>query len=148
MIKKIVELEKLKKILPQIKKKKKILVGGCFDVFHYGHLLFLRKEKEQGDTLIIALESDDFIRQHKKREQVHTQKQRAEILASLEFVDFIILLPLLSSYDSYLNLVKLIKPKIIAVTKGDPLMREKKRQAKAVGAHISIITSLSRSYEH
>ena len=110
MIKKIVELEKLKKILPQIKKKKKILVGGCFDVFHYGHLLFLRKAKEQGDTLIIALESDDFIRQHKKREQVHTQKQRAEILASLEFVDFIILLPLLSSYDSYLNLVKLRYP--------------------------------------
>ena len=42
--------------------KKTVLVGGCFDVFHFGHLQFLNSAKEQGDYLIVILEPDEVIK--------------------------------------------------------------------------------------
>ena len=70
--------------------KKTVLVGGCFDILHYGHLRFLSQAKEKGEMLIVALESDTFIRKIKNKKPIHTQEQRAEILAHLNLVDMII----------------------------------------------------------
>lgn len=123
--------------------KKITLVGGCFDIFHYGHLVFLSSAKEAGDLLIIALEADEFIRKYKKREPVHTQDQRAEILSQMGIVDVVIKLPLLKGYDDYFNLVKTVAPSIIAVTEGDTRLYEKQQQAQAVGAQLKIVCPLS-----
>ena len=41
--------------------KKTVLVGGCFDILHIGHVRFLQAAKKQGDILIVVLESDEFI---------------------------------------------------------------------------------------
>ncbi len=120
------------------KEKNTVLIGGCFDVFHFGHLSFLRNAKEDG-TLIILLESDEFIKKNKHREPVHTQEERAEILASLVYVDWVIKLPFLSSDEDYFNLVKLINPNIIAVTKGDLFLEKKKKQAAKIGARIKVV---------
>nr|WP_236682642.1 adenylyltransferase/cytidyltransferase family protein [Rickettsia felis] len=43
-----------------------VLVGGCFDLLHYGHIEFLRKAKKQGKYLIVALEPDETIIKYKK----------------------------------------------------------------------------------
>ena len=39
--------------------KKIVLIGGCFDLLHIGHIIFLEEAKKQGDLLIVFLESDD-----------------------------------------------------------------------------------------
>lgn len=117
------------------KGKKIVLVGGCFDILHYGHLRFLSQAKAKGQALIVALESDEFIRRIKRKEPIHTQKQRAEILAHLDLVDVIVLLPLFTEKD-YFEMVQMINPASIAVTKGDPHLEEKKNQAREVGASI------------
>lgn len=122
--------------------KKTVLVGGCFDLLHYGHYIFLKKAKEQGDYLIVAVESDQFILKHKKRKPIHSQKQRAEILTELECVDKVILLPYLSSDSEYESFVRKIHPDIIAVTKGDLQIENKKRQAANVGGRLAIVTSI------
>ena len=86
--------------------KKTVLVGGCFDLIHFGHLKFLEKAKEQGDFLIVALESDEFIKKYKKKLPVHRQLERAEILSNLNMIDLIILLPLFETNNDYFDLVK------------------------------------------
>jgi cytidyltransferase-like protein len=120
----------------------KTLVGGCFDLLHFGHLSFLKAAKELADNLIICLESDTTIQRMKKAAPIHTQKQRAEILAELICVDYILLLPALSSYDDYLKLVKAIQPNFLAVTKGDPQLANKQQQAHDVGATVIEVNQL------
>lgn len=132
----IVAYDDLEKSITIFKNKKSVLVGGCFDLIHYGHLKFLEKAKEQGDYLIVALESDEFIKKNKRKIQVHNQNERAEILANLNMVDMIILLPFFQTNNNYFELVKKISPSIIAVTAGDRQLENKKKQAKLIGAKV------------
>lgn len=120
--------------------KKTVLVGGCFDLLHYGHYIFLKKAKNQGDYLIVAVESDQSIIKNKNRKPIHSQRQRAEILTELKCVDEVILLPYLSSDSEYESFVKKIHPDIIAVTQGDPQIKNKRRQAKLIGGELQIVT--------
>jgi len=143
---KIILFTKISSISNIFKNKKTVLVGGCFDIFHYGHLKFLKQAKKQGDFLVIALESDEFIKRKKNRTPIHNQKQRAEILSALSFVDLVILLPYFFSDKDYFNLVYQIKPKVIAITKGDPQEQNKEKQAKIIGAKIVVVTSLIKSF--
>lgn len=127
----------------------KVLVGGCFDILHYGHITFLKKARKLGDYLVVALESDLNIKKIKgKKRPIHTQIQRKEILESLRFVDKVIILKNKMTDKDYLDLVKRIKPTIIAVTKDDPKIKNKIREAKNAGAkivYIPKIKSLSTS---
>ncbi len=125
------------------KNKKTVLVGGCFDLIHFGHIKFLEKAKEQGNFLIVALESDEFVKKNKRKLPVHQQSERAEILSNLNMVDLIILLPFFNTNNDYFNLVKKILPSIIAVTEGDKQLENKKKQAKLIGAEVrEVVTNL------
>jgi len=98
-------------------KVKVVLVGGCFDILHYGHISFLEKAKSLGDCLIVALESDENVKKLKgPGRPIHTQKQRAGMLKELKCVDEVILLPPIPDYE---RLVQKIEPDIIAITQGD-----------------------------
>lgn len=116
----------------------KILVGGCFDIIHFGHIQFLQKSKEFGSYLIVAIESDEFIEKRKKRKPIHTQEQRAQLVAAIEVVDYVLLLPIMNTHKDYMNLVESIRPSVIAVTKGDVQMENKKKQANEVGAEVKV----------
>lgn len=117
-----------------------VLVGGCFDVLHIGHIRFLKKAKSLGNYLIVLLESDENIKKLKGvNRPFHNVKERKEVLESLRYVDEIITLPKIIDNKIYDNLVKKIKPDIIAITEGDLLIERKQEQAKSVGAELKII---------
>ncbi|SRR6266404_1035706 len=122
--------------------KKIVLVGGCFDIIHFGHIQFLQKAKEAGDYLIVALEPDERIINYKKRTPIHTQQERAHNLLALRSVDQVIMLPLLNGFDDYLALVADIKPHIIAISANDPQQVNKQKQADAVGAQLVVVTDM------
>ena len=87
----------------------KVLVGGCFDVLHIGHVKFLRQAKSFGDYLIVLLESDANIKKLKgSTRPIHNQKERKEVLEALKFVDKVIILPDVVNNIFYDNLVKKI----------------------------------------
>ena len=134
---KIIQWEK-DKLNVSTQEKKIVLVGGCFDLLHYGHITFLKQAKKYGDSLVVALESDEFILIRKKRKPVHTQKQRAEILAELRVVDTIICLPLFTTDSEYYELVQEIQPAVIVVTEGDKQLDNKKKQAGLVEARLEV----------
>lgn len=121
--------------------KKIVLVGGVFDVIHYGHLEFLEKARGTGKYLVVALESDAYIKEHKHRSPLHTQEQRAHNLMHLDLVDEVVLLPPMEGNKDYLSLVEMIQPQVIAVTEGDPHLVEKEKQAAAVGAEVVTVVS-------
>lgn len=146
MREKVFSYKDIDRLLTTIKNKKVVLVGGCFDIFHYGHLSFLRKAKQVGDFLLIALESDDFILARKKRKSIHNQKQRAEILANLVFVDGVILLPYFNSDKQYFQLTKTINPAIIAVSENDPAIKKKQTQANKIKSKIIKVCPFVEGY--
>ncbi|WP_425363220.1 adenylyltransferase/cytidyltransferase family protein [Candidatus Tisiphia endosymbiont of Hybos culiciformis] len=124
-----------------------VLVGGCFDLLHYGHIQFLRKAKAQGKCLIVALEPDETITNYKKRKVIHNQLQRADILSSLSFVDKVLMLPQLKGFDDYNQLVQDTCPSVIAVTKNDPQFSNKQIQAKLIGAQVVEVIDLVKNQE-
>lgn len=133
------EIEKLSKTLHQ-EGKKVVLVGGCFDLLHYGHISFLTEAKKQGDILIVLLESDTRIQQLKGAERpLHTQSQRATMLIAIKDVDYVVLLPDVMNYQSYDNIVKQLQPAIIAITRGSESLQYIDRQAKENNAMLYFV---------
>ena len=64
--------------------------NGCFEILHVGHLRSLQDARRHGDCLIVAVNSDESVRQYKGREEpIVPEHERAEILAGLACVDFI-----------------------------------------------------------
>ncbi len=118
-------------------KRKIVLVGGVFDILHYGHIHFLKRAKKLGDYLIVALESDKNVKRLKGNNRpFHNQKQRKEILEGLSFVDQVIVLKDRMTDADYERLVISTSPNIIAVTEGDKMLEKKKSHAKRVGAKV------------
>lgn len=122
---------------------KVVLVGGCFDILHLGHIIFLEKARKKGDKLVVLLESDKRVRELKgEGRPIHTQKDRARVLSAIKSVDKIISLPSDMKDGDYDKLVKRIRPSFIATTKGDSNLSHKIRQAKLVGARIVEIENI------
>jgi cytidyltransferase-like protein len=133
--------------LDKLKDKNSVLVGGCFDILHPAHQEFLKLSKKEGKILIVLLESDENITKLKGAGRpVNNQTTRAKNLSKLTEVDFIILLKTPTSSQYYYNLVKLIRPAIIAVTKNDPLLNIKKDQASIVGG--KVVEVMERDPKH
>lgn len=136
-----------KKVASLKKQGKIVLVGGCFDVLHPGHIVFLQKAKEAGRYLVILLESDGKIKKLKGESRpVHNQEERALILSAISAVDFVVLLPDIESDTDYDVVVSLIKPDIIATTFGDKGIDHKNRAAGLIGAEVKYVTKMVGSY--
>lgn len=130
-----------------IGKGKRVLAGGCFDILHPAHLEFLQKARRKGEKLIILLESDQNIRKLKGTNRpLNNQNTRAENLSNTGLVDFIMLLKPPANSEYYYNLVKLLRPDIIAVTKDDPLLIVKKEQANMVGGIVEEVMTRDCRY--
>lgn len=124
-------------------KKKVVLVGGCFDLLHFGHIEFLKQAKALGNYLIVALESDENVTRRKgARRPIHPQDQRKRMLEALSFVDEVISLPTLTTDSEYAQQTEKINPDVIAITQGDAYLPQKKRQAQKIGAQIVEIPQL------
>lgn len=125
------------------KNNKIVLVGGCFDVLHLGHVIFLEKAKKLGDKLIVLLESDKNIKKEKGNNRpINNQENRAKMLMSLKAVDEVIKLPEMKTDEEYVTLIKKISPSIIAITDGDKRRLQKKEQARMIGAKLVVVTKL------
>jgi rfaE bifunctional protein nucleotidyltransferase chain/domain len=123
--------------------KKLVLAGGCFDILHPGHIYFLEQAKRKGDFLMLLLESDETVKKLKgDKRPIHKQKDRAKMLAALQVVDYISLLPPLYTNKEYDHLVLGLKPAIIATTQGDLFQKHKKRQAGLIEAKVTVIKKI------
>ena len=136
---KILERNALKDKLEELRKKgKKIaFTNGCFDILHVGHVRYLREAKKTADVLVLALNSDSSVRSIKgEKRPLMTEKERAEILAALEFIDFVTIFQELTP----LELINYLKPDILI--KGGDWPEEKvvgREEIKKWGGRVAII---------
>ena len=122
---KIVKLSEINKFVSPYQS---TLVGGCFDLFPVGHLSYLKAASRFGRPLIVIVQTDKTISVRKgPTRPIINQWQRAEIISSLEFVDFVLILDKPSHYDGYL---KIIKPKHLIFFKEN--VRYRRRRMKEV----------------
>ena len=71
--------------------KRLVFTNGVFDLLHVGHVRYLEQARALGDALVVAINSDRTVRELKGPERpVFDQAERAEILAALRVVDYVV----------------------------------------------------------
>jgi D-beta-D-heptose 7-phosphate kinase/D-beta-D-heptose 1-phosphate adenosyltransferase len=90
--------------------KKVVFTNGCFDVLHPGHIDLLRRARTMGDSLVVAINSDDSVRRIKgSNRPIFNQDERAEVLDALEMVDYVTVF----DEDTPLQAIMRIRPNIL-----------------------------------
>lgn len=69
---------------------KRIITYGTFDLLHYGHINLLRRAKEQGGYLIVALSTDEFNWNSKQKKCYFSYEKRKALLEAIRYVDLVI----------------------------------------------------------
>lgn len=69
---------------------KRVITYGTFDLLHYGHINLLRRAKELGDYLIVALSTDEFNWNEKRKKSFFNYEQRKKLLEAIRYVDLVI----------------------------------------------------------
>ena len=71
--------------------KELVFTNGCFDILHKGHVTYLTFARNQGDALVVALNTDESVKANKgDGRPIHDQEDRAYVLGSLRAVDYVI----------------------------------------------------------
>ncbi len=87
-----------------------VFTNGCFDLIHPGHIRYLRAAKRLGDVLVVALNSDSSVRRLKgPGRPLVAQRDRCEVVAALEMVDYVTVF----SADTPYALIKALAPDVL-----------------------------------
>jgi len=118
-----------------------VLVTGVFDVLHSEHQKFLIKAKQQGDILLIGLESDIRVKQLKgSHRPINPINIRLKNLADLNITDYVFSLPQkFNLKKDHQNLIKQIKPHILAISSRTPNQPLKKKILEKYGGKIKVV---------
>jgi len=95
----------------KLSSKKIVLAGGVFDIIHPGHIHTLNAAKALGDVLVVVIATDKIAKKMKKRQPLHNQELRRELVSCLTMVDKAIV----GHEDDIFETVKAIKPDIIVL---------------------------------
>ena len=93
-VEKIKSREEIKEICKELRLqgKKIVSTNGSYDILHAGHVRFFLDAKKQGDILVVGLNSDKSGKEYKSKDRpIISEKFRAELLTSLECVDYVTL---------------------------------------------------------
>lgn len=103
--------KELKEILQKAKAsgKRIVFTNGCFDIIHKGHVRYLREAKKLGDILVVGLNSDQSVKRIKPGRPINNEEDRAEVLSSLEMVDYVVIF----EEDTPYEIIKFLKPHIL-----------------------------------
>ena len=89
---------------------KVVFTNGCFDLLHIGHVRYLQQARRMGDCLVVAINSDDSVRRLKgPTRPVIGERERADMLAALECVDFVTIF----DEDTPIPLLEALRPEIL-----------------------------------
>lgn len=126
-------------LVNELKKQGKIVVftNGCFDILHIGHLTYLNQAKQQGDILIVGVNSDSSVKRLKGESRpINSEIDRATLLNGLKAVDYTVIF----NEDTPCELLDDIKPSIHI--KGGDYRKEDLPETKIVEKNGGIVKIL------
>ena len=113
MVTKVLPLDRLLPVLSseRAKGKRVVFTNGCFDLMHIGHTRYLQAAKALGDVLVVGVNSDASVRTLNKAPDrpVVPEAQRAEVLAALSCVDFVVIF----DESDPLQLITAVQPDVL-----------------------------------
>jgi len=136
---KIVSRETLRALLEEHRRRGRriVLANGCFDMLHVGHIRYLEGARKEGDILVVGVNSDSGVRALKGPGQpVLPEQGRAELVAALRCVDYVMLFP----EDSADGLLRDLRPDVHA--KGTDYTEENVPEgdtARELGIRVAIV---------
>jgi len=104
---------------------KTVLVSGCFDVIHGGHVQFLRDARALGDRLVVSVAGDESLAQHKGRCPAMPEAHKAAVLRALACVDEVWIGEVGPPGLDFLPAFRALRPSVLAVAGDDPYGPEK-----------------------
>jgi rfaE bifunctional protein nucleotidyltransferase chain/domain len=119
--------------------RKVVFTNGCFDVLHRGHAYYLWQASLLGDCLVVGVNSDESVRALKgPTRPVMPEAERAELVAALEFVDFVVIF----AEANVVPLLRLLRPEVYV--KGgdytiDTINQQERRVVEEYGGRVHIL---------
>lgn len=90
--------------------KKLVFTNGCFDILHSGHVFYLQKAKQQGDILILGLNSDASVKRLKgEKRPINSENDRAIVISELKSIDYVVIF----EEDTPQEIISIIVPDIL-----------------------------------
>ena len=87
-----------------------VFTNGCFDILHCGHVSYLNFAREQGDRLVLGMNSDASVKRNKGDDRpINCEQDRAEVLAALECIDYVVLF----NEDEPVALIEALLPDVL-----------------------------------
>lgn len=136
----IIPVSELASLREQLSGQSIVLATGCFDILHIGHLRFLQLASQQGDILVVGVNSDSSIKIIKGRDRpIVNQVERIELIAAFRCVDFVFLHEDAVA-DEY---IKTLRPQVFVIGEESvSLYPSETIAAKGVGARIYVINRI------
>ena len=108
---KILDLNPLAAALDNLRARgeKIVFTNGCFDLLHVGHVRYLREARQLGDILVVAVNSDSSTSRLKPGRPIVPESERAEVLAALEAVSFVVIF----RQDTPYEVIKTLRPDVL-----------------------------------
>ncbi len=107
---KIVSIDQISQNLAASRQKKIVFTNGCFDLLHVGHVRYLQEARAQGDLLVVGVNSDVSVKRLKgPTRPIQNESDRAEILAALAAVDFVVIF----TEDTPALLIEAVRPDVL-----------------------------------
>ncbi len=136
------KIRTLPRLLPVLEKlrrsgKKVVFTNGCFDLIHAGHVRYLRRARAAGDLLVVGLNSDRSVKGLKgEGRPLVPEAERAELLAALEMVDYVVIFDQPTPRD----LIVALRPEVLV--KGGDWKRDQiagADEVEAAGGRVLIV---------
>lgn len=107
---KIILQNQIEYIRSELSSKSIIAACGCFDIFHIGHLDYLKGAKLLGDILFVGVNSDQSVLKNKNKKSIFNIEQRMSIISSIVYVDYVFCF----DEEDFSKSLRTLKPQIFA----------------------------------
>jgi rfaE bifunctional protein nucleotidyltransferase chain/domain len=125
-----------------------VVVTGVFDLMHVGHLRFLQAARALGSRLVVGVESDERVRRWKGPDRpIQTQEDRCELLSALRVVDDVFIIEgERVEPDYYVELLRPLHARYLAVTVDDPFLEAKRAAMAEIGVELRVVIPRVENY--
>ncbi len=117
----------------------KVMVSGCFDILHGGHVEFFRQAKSLGDHLTVCVASDDVLMSYKGKKSSLPMLHKVRLIESIDCVDKVITSSDLDNVLDFATYARQNKPDIVAVTTDDMNADAKETFCDEIGASLVVL---------